>query len=70
MSDKIVTICQCESCGESVKIPIRLVGQIMSKMRKNKPSSEFMSKIAKKRYENKNQSNKQRLDDKDHPNQE
>lgn len=45
---KIVTVCHCPNCGTPVKVPIRTLGQLIRKERKNEPTSEFMKSISKK----------------------
>jgi len=47
---KIVTVCKCESCGHPIKVPVKLLGQLIGSLRKTPNSSEFMSKIAKDRH--------------------
>lgn len=48
---KIITVCKCPSCDEPVKVPIKLLGQLIAKQRKTNNSSEFMSKIATERHQ-------------------
>lgn len=50
MSNKIVTVCKCESCGKPVKVPVKLLGQLIYGLRKNHNTPEFMRQIALKRH--------------------
>lgn len=50
MSTKIITVCKCESCGKPVKVPVKLLGQLIGKLRKTPNTPEFMRQIAIKRH--------------------
>lgn len=46
-SNKLVVVCNCPNCDDPVKVPLRLLGQIMIKERTNKPTKEHMQRISK-----------------------
>lgn len=47
---KIITVCKCPSCDTPIKVPVKLLGQLIGSLRKTPNTPEFMSKIAKDRH--------------------
>ena len=45
---KLIAVCNCPKCGESINVPLKRIGQLIRAERKTEPTNEFMKKISRK----------------------